>query len=106
MHVTRSLIVAVIGFAGSACAPAISTLKPAHVTPHQSVSGAAGYGLSVPVAGVVRSVGAAKEARDQAKDGEEMTDKQQETVIRTALGMALNPPSLGSEYQLAYGIAD
>lgn len=95
---------AVLLFSG--CAPALSTLKPATVVPKGHAHAAAGYGVSVPVAGVVSSVGAAKDAVDRSESGEEMSKEDQETVIKTALGMTLNPPSIGSEYQLGYGIAE
>lgn len=106
MGFTRLGSVLVAAYLLAGCAPALSTLQPATIAPKKSVHAAAGYGVSVPVAGTVRSVSQAKKAADRAQDGEEMSTKDQEEVIKTALGATLNPPSFGSEYQLGYGFAD
>src|SRR5688500_3526399 len=93
---------AVMGLFG--CAPALTTLHPATVANHRHVDGGAGYGISVPVAGVSRSVDTAKRNVDRTEAGEPLSDADRDDIIRTSLGLVLNPPSFGSQYRIAYGL--
>lgn len=88
------------------CAPALSTMQPATVVPHKHVDGGMGYGVSVPVAGISRSVGTAKDNVDRTQDGEPLSDEDRDQIIKTSLGLALNPPSFGSQYRVGYGILE
>ena len=88
------------------CAPALSTMHPATVAPHRSVDAGAGFGISVPVAGVSSAVGTAKDNVERTEDGQPLSDADRDDLIRTSLGLVLNPPSFGSQYRAAYGIAD
>lgn len=79
-------------------------MQPATVVPHKHVHGVVGYGISVPVGGIARSIGEAKDAARRAENGEPLTDEERDRLIETSVGLALNPPSFGNEFQLGYGI--
>lgn len=104
MRLRRLAAVAFLASLATGCAPALSTLQPATVVPHKHVHGVVGYGLSVPVGGIARSVGEAKDAVDRAESGEPLTDEERDRLIETSVGLALNPPSFGNEFQIGYGI--
>lgn len=104
MRLRRLAVAAFLATLGTGCAPALSTLQPATVVPHKHVHGVVGYGISVPVGGIARSVGEAKDAVDRAESGEELTDEERDRLIETSVGLALNPPSFGNEFQLGYGL--
>lgn len=109
MDRSRLAALAVVLFAAvfaSGCAPALSTMHPATVAPHRSVDAGAGFGISVPVAGVSSAVGTAKDNVERTEDGEPLSDADRDDIIRTSLGLVLNPPSFGSQYRAAYGIVD
>ena len=101
----RVVLVLAFAYLSTACAPALSTLHPATIAPHKHVDGGAAYGISVPVAGTVRTVGTAKDNAERTENGEPLSEKDRDQIIATSLGLALNPPSFGSQYRLAYGIA-
>ena len=86
------------------CAPVLSTMHPATVANHKSVDAGMGYGVSVPVAGVVRSVDTAKKNVERTEDGIPLSDDDRDEIIKTSLGLVLNPPSFGAQYRAAYGI--
>lgn len=104
MHL-RVLLVLAFAYFSTACAPALSTLHPATITPHKHVDGGAAYGVSAPIAGIGRTVGTAKDNAERTQDGEPLSDDDRDQIIATSLGLALNPPSFGSQYRVAYGIA-
>lgn len=101
----RIVILAALAFHAAGCAPALSTLHPATIAPYRHADGGIGYGVSVPVAGIGRSVGATKKIVARTEEGEPLSDADRDEVLRTSLGLALNPPGFGSQYRLAYGIA-
>lgn len=90
----------------SGCAPALSTMHPATVAPHRNVDAGAAFGVSVPIAGVSSTVGTARDNVERTRDGEPLSDADRDDIIRTSLGLTLNPPSFGSQYRVAYGIVD
>ena len=105
MLAPRGFLLLALGYLLTACAPALSTLHPATIAPQKHVDGGAAYGVSVPVAGISRTVATARRTAERAEDGEELSEKDRDQLIATSLGLALNPPSLGSQYRDAYGIA-
>ena len=102
---TRVVVVGFLGALGAGCAPALAGLQPATTVPHKHVEGNMAYGVSVPVVGVIAGVTEAKNAAEKAEAGEELTPKERDRIIKTVVGLGLNPPSVGNQYQLAYGIA-
>ena len=104
MRLRRCAEAAFLALLVTGCAPALSTLQPATVVPHKHVHGVVGYGISVPVGGLARSVGEAKDAVERAENGDPLTDEERDRLIETSIGLALNPPSFGNEFQLGYGL--
>lgn len=102
----KFLVTAALATTSAGCAPALSTMQPATVAPHKHVDGGMGYGVSAPIAGISRSVGTAKDNVDRTQEGEPLSDKDRDQIIRTSLGLALNPPSFGSQYRVGYGILE
>jgi hypothetical protein len=102
----KFLAAAALASTAAGCAPALSTMQPATVAPYKSVDAGMGYGVSVPVAGITRSVGTARENVDRTQEGEPLSDGDRDDIIKTSLGLALNPPSLGSQYRIGYGILE
>lgn len=74
------------------CAPALSTMQPAHVAPKGHVQAEIGTDFAVPTGTIVDTVDAAV-TLIRAASNRELTENEQKRVFDAGVGLALNPPS-------------
>lgn len=87
------------------CAPALSSLQPAHVAEKGHVQAEVGMDISIPT-GTIASALDAGVALAEAAQREELTEPQRKRVFDAGVGLALNPPSATPHIGVAYTVVD
>ena len=106
-EIDRRVMVLALGVAVclqvGACAPVVSTLRPAAVLPQGSVNAAMGYGVNVPVGALMSSLDRAKDlALDDSGSG--MSDAEVVDLVGASLLLLTNAPLPSVDFQAAYGL--
>jgi hypothetical protein len=90
----------------SACAPVLSGLQPAKVTPHQKWHVSAGGDVGVAAGGLFGAIGAGVDLAQKVKDGGTLSEEERGKAYDAALALLLSfPVSAAWNVQGAYGFA-
>lgn len=101
----RALVVGTLLLAGG-CAPALSTLTPAPVTPKKHVRGNMALGVSIPTGGIGDAFDTAESIAETVIDGNEITDEQVADLFEATSKVLVNLPSVVYELQGRYGATE
>ncbi len=99
----RKCLVFSLGALLSACAPVLSTLQPAAVTPQGDFRVAGGMGVSVPVGPLLEVIESGNSLSSRVKDNESLSEDEVKELWDAGVGLTLSPPSVASEAQVRYG---
>lgn len=85
------------------CAPTLSTFTPAHVAPSGHVQAEVGSDVSYP-SGTLSSLIDGADALGDAAERRELTQEEQQRLLRGATSIVLNPPSLNTHLGIGVGV--
>ncbi|XXX80163.1 hypothetical protein WMF30_15465 [Sorangium sp. So ce134] len=101
----RLLAFAVLSLWACGCAPALSTLQPAHVADKGHVQAELGLDVSIPT-GAIASVVDAGVVLAHVAESRELTDPERQTLFEAGGALALNPPSVTPHLGIGYTALD
>lgn len=87
------------------CAPALSSMTPAHVAERGHVQAELGVDVSIPTGGIDEAIDTGKRLATRASD-QPLTEDEQAELFRAGAALALNPPSVVPHLGVAYGLID
>lgn len=87
------------------CAPALSSMQPAHVAPKHHVQAEIGMDVSVPTGTIGKAIDAGYVLADRAQS-EKLTDEQINTLYEAGSALALNPPSATPHFGIGFTVID
>jgi hypothetical protein len=97
--ISRTLLLLTLATCG--CAPALSSLQPAHVAKKGHVQAELGMDVSIPT-GTLVSVVDAGSVLVNAAQTRELTEGEQKTLFDAGVALAMNPPSVTPHFGIAY----
>lgn len=83
------------------CAPALSTMRPAHVAPKGHFQAELGMDVSIPT-GTIVDVVEAGSALVSAAENRDLSEPERREVFEAGVALAFNPPSVTQHIALAY----
>jgi hypothetical protein len=96
---------ALIAFTAAGCAPALSTMQPAHVAKRNHVLAQIGMDVSVPTGTIARVINAGQTLAETAEK-RELTDAEVGTLYQAGTGLVLNPPSATPHIRIGFSVVD
>lgn len=87
------------------CAPALSSMQPAHVAPKHHVQAEFGMDVSIPTGTISDAVDAAENLVKASKD-HNLSDAEVQQVYKAAGALVLNPPSATPHVGVAFTVVD
>lgn len=94
-------LIALGAMATLGCAPALSTMRPAHVAPKGHFQAELGMDISIPT-GTIVDVVEAGDALVSAADNRDLSEEERKEVFEAGVALAFNPPSVTQHIALAY----
>jgi len=98
-------LVLALALATTGCAPALSTLQPAHVAKKGHVQAELGMDVSIPTGTIVSAIDAGRSISAVAQE-RELTEEEVNRIYDAATGLLLNPPSAVPHIGVAVTVAD
>lgn len=95
----------VLSLLASGCAPALSSMQPAHVAPKHHVQAEVGMDVSVPTGTIGHVVDAGYVLADKAET-QELSDAEIKTLYEAGAALALNPPAATPHLGVAFTVVD
>jgi hypothetical protein len=89
---------------GTACAPVVSTLRPARVLPQGDVHVGIGYGFNFPVGALTDTLVRAKDLVVDSESGDGLSDAEIVDLVGASLLLLTNAPLPSMDFQVAYGL--
>lgn len=100
-----TLTLTLLGALSTGCAPALSTMQPAHVAEKGHFQAEVGMDIAIPTGTIVSAIDGGIALAETA-ESQTITDEQRKRIFDAGSALALNPPTPVQHIGLAYTILD